>query len=350
MTDPDPKLSFGAWLPVYGGWLRARGFETEPSFAECRDVAIEAEQGGFEFVYASENFLNCIHGPRHDVLDVWTTLAGLASATERIGLVGALKPSFRPAVAAAQMIATVDKIARGRIEANLVCGWQRDEFAEAGLPWEGHDEKYDHATRYLAALEAYWGGAGERPRRALHGGRRPPIWVSGHSDAALTLAGRCAETLFINGMAPEDVAALRERLRGLSPDRAPRIAMNAFVILAETDQAAEAARADLLTSTRPELIAYYREAIAASGADTWSHLSDAELLDANGGFATALVGSPDTIRRRLATYAQAGVDAVVCQFPSMADDVRRFAREVVAPLARSGRPASGAASIEDLVQ
>jgi FMNH2-dependent dimethyl sulfone monooxygenase len=337
MEMTRPKMAFGVWLPVYGGWLRARGFDTAPSFTECLDVATTAENHGFSLVYASENFLNPVHGANHDVLDAWSVLAGVAARTQRIGLVGALKPMYRPALVAAQMTATVDKISGGRLGLNIACGWWREEFDAAGVDWRPHDDKYVHATAYLQQMAGFWGREG--PRRPLAEGKRLPIWVSGHSDAALTLAAAHADVLFLNGMAPDDVRAFRARLEGLMPGRTPpRIAMSAFVIPADTDHDARERRAHLLSQARPELIALYRAAAAEAGAVSWDHLSDAELLDPNGGFATALVGSAANLRERIRLYESAGVDLLICQFPDMQADVRRFGRDIIAPEAFRSDP------------
>ena len=53
-------------------------------------------------------------------------------------------------------------------------------------------------------------------------------------------------------------------------------------------------------------------------------MSDEALIDANGGFATALVGSDEYVRERVGQYEAAGVDLMLCQFPTMVEDIIRF--------------------------
>lgn len=328
-SESASRLDFGIWLPVYGGWLRAHGFDTQPDVGECLAVAEQAEQAGFSLLYASENFLNCLHGPEHDVLDVWTLLSAAAARTTQIELVGALKPLFRPALVAAQMTATVDKISAGRVAINIACGWWQDECAAAGISWRAHDDKYHHASLYLDELAAFWTGSG-RPQRASASGKSLPVWVSGHSDAALELAVARADVLFLNGMSPEELGGFRTRLHAIADGRPlPRIAMHGFVILGDTDDRAHRRRADLLRSARQDLIMLYRKAAMAGGAQSWSHLSDEQLIDANGGFATALVGSPETVRDRLDLYVEAGLDILLCQFPDMSADMAVFSHAVI---------------------
>jgi FMNH2-dependent dimethyl sulfone monooxygenase len=325
-------MQFGVWLPVYGEWLRAEGFTREPDFETCLRLAQTADHLGYTTLYASENFLNCVHGGRHDVADAWTTLSALAMRTDKIRLVGAVKPGFRPPLVAAQMIATTDRISRGRVGVNIVCGWWREEFERCEIPWRQHDEKYTYAARYLRALQDFWSGESDPngPWRRLARDTRPPIWISGHSDDALLFAAKHADTLFINGMSLEELHQLRDRfLRRCQPHQRPKIAMNAFIIQADSDAEAERRRADFLSRARSDLIAFYRAASEDAGAATWRHLSDAELIDSNGGFATALVGSAQTIYEKLAAYEKAGIDLVMCQFASVVADSELFGVSVL---------------------
>jgi FMNH2-dependent dimethyl sulfone monooxygenase len=325
-------MRFGLWLPVYGGWLRARGFDSEPSFETCLTLAGLAESLGYSVLYASENFLNCVHGPAHDVADAWTVLAALAGRTQAVTLVGGIKPGFRPSLVAAQMIATADRISGGRVGINIACGWWRREFEHCGVLWRTHDQKYADAEAYLRALQQTWAATGEAetPRRALFGRVRPTVWIGGHSEAALRFAASQADVLFVNGMSPEDIAALRARIARLAPTgRAPLIAMNAFVILAADHAAAERRRREVAARARPELIALYRAALAESGAAAWAGAGDDELIDPNGGFASALVGNVDDVARRLAMLERAGVDLVMCQFTDMASEAEAFGRSVI---------------------
>jgi FMNH2-dependent dimethyl sulfone monooxygenase len=109
--------------------------------------------------------------------------------------------------------------------------------------------------------------------------------------------------------------------------------MSAFVILAETDEEATITRDALMGSARRDLIALYRSAMIEAGTSAWSELSDDELIDSNGGFATALVGSPATILAKLEQYREAGVDSIILQFPDMLADAERFASLVLSQLA-----------------
>ncbi|MBD3624018.1 MAG: LLM class flavin-dependent oxidoreductase, partial [Rhodobacteraceae bacterium] len=77
-------MRFGIWLPVYGGWLRSRDTDPGIDVAACIRTATLAEAAGYDFLYASENLLNPIHGPEARVIDAWSLLAAIAPMTRRI--------------------------------------------------------------------------------------------------------------------------------------------------------------------------------------------------------------------------------------------------------------------------
>lgn len=144
--------------------------------------------------------------------------------------------------------------------------------------------------------------------------------------------------LFLNGMDPAGVRAMRDRLNALPRGRSVRLAMNAFVVPAESDDAASAERAALFARADADRIALYRAAQAEAGTAGWTGLSDEQLIDANGGFAAGLVGSPATLAARLRSFRNAGLDIVVCQFADMRTGPRRFAETVMPALARASHP------------
>src|SRR5206468_290865 len=148
----DRVMEFGIWLPVYGGWLRSLDAPTGPDVAACLAIAQQAEALGFDFLYASENLLNCIHGPSESVADAWSILAAIAAVTSRVGLCGAVKPGFRSPFLVARMLDTLSKIAERKLGMNIVCGWWKEEFDLSGVDWLDHDGRYDRAAEFLRSL------------------------------------------------------------------------------------------------------------------------------------------------------------------------------------------------------
>lgn len=169
-------------------------------------------------------------------LEPLTTLAAIAATTNRIRLgTGVLIAPLRPAVVLAKTVATLDGLSAGRVDLGVGVGWQREEFAAAGLDFERRGQLL---TDTIAACRALWSelpAAVERPTIAfdevfsapLPVQTRLPVWFSG------TLGRRNLERIVtlgdgwipIMGATVADIASgaalLRDRFHdaGRDPDR-----------------------------------------------------------------------------------------------------------------------------------
>jgi probable F420-dependent oxidoreductase len=86
-----------------------------------------------------------------------TFLAAVAAVTKRIRLgTSILIAPLRPAVLLAKTAATLDSVSGGRLDLALGTGWQKDEFAALGAPWEGRTARLEDI---VGACRALWTGA-----------------------------------------------------------------------------------------------------------------------------------------------------------------------------------------------
>jgi FMNH2-dependent dimethyl sulfone monooxygenase len=352
-------MQFGIWLPVYGGWLRSRDQPTGPDIAACLAIAQQAEALGFDFLYASENLLNCIHGPSEGVADAWSLLAAVAATTSKVGLCGAVKPGFRSPFLVARMIETLSRVAERRLAMNIVCGWWKEEFELSGVEWLDHDGRYDRADAFLRAVHSLFEPPidalfpdedkeqrimrfperpfdGPAPPRnyGLTPAALPEIWISGHSRRATQMAGEWGDCLFVNGMQDEALARHIATARQEANRRGRRlsIAINAFVIATETSAQAAARARSVVERRNPETIAFFRAVMDESGAAAWASLSDEQMVDSNAGLEAGLIGSFEDVRARIPILASLGVDKIVCQFDEPMRDAGPFMTRVIRPL------------------
>jgi FMNH2-dependent dimethyl sulfone monooxygenase len=347
----DSMMEIGIWLPVYGGWLRSLDAPTAPDVAACLAIAQQAEALGFDFLYASENLLNCIHGPTESVADAWSILAAIAAVTNKVGLCGAVKPGFRSPFLVARMLDTLAKISERRLGMNIVCGWWKEEFDLSGVEWLDHDGRYDRATDFLrsiyglfqppaVAAEASWSAdvAGDGPSPALSYGldpnALPEIWIAGHSHRAVQMVAEWGHCLFLNGMGDEELKRHIENVRQEANrwGREVQIAANAYVIATDSTSLSRQRWKSVIARRNSETIDFFRRVINQSGASAWANLAPEQMVDSNAGFELGLIGSFDDIRERIPKLRAIGLDRIVCQFDDPMRDAGPFMKHVIRPL------------------
>src|SRR5690606_26364990 len=98
-----------------------------------------------------------------------------------------------------------------------------------------------------------------------------------------------------------------------------------------TDRAARARYQELQEQRDDALVEELSAAMAESGASTWEGMSKEKMLDSNCGFDIGLVGSDETIARRVEELKDIGVDVLMCQFEDMVSGSKHFAQHVMQP-------------------
>jgi FMNH2-dependent dimethyl sulfone monooxygenase len=349
-------MQIGIWLPVYGGWLRSLDAPTGPDVAACLAIAQQAEALGFDFLYASENLLNCIHGPQEGVADAWSILAAIGAVTSRVGLCGAVKPGFRSPFLVARMLDTMSKIAERRMGMNIVCGWWKEEFDLSGVEWLDHDGRYDRATGFLRSLYGLFQPPSEvrdltasdaesmrgieidpSPSYGLDQSALPEIWIAGHSDRAVQMAAEWGHCLFLNGMSDEELRRRIETVRHEANNwgRTVMVAANAYVIATETGDQARQRWKSVISRRNSATIDFFRKVIGGSGAAAWASLGEEQMVDSNAGFELGLIGSFEEIRQRIPQLQALGLNRIVCQFDDPMRDAGPFMKNVIRPLRES---------------
>lgn len=204
------RMSFGVILPIAED--SAFGTET-PHFADVLEMTRVANDVGFDavwiidhFVFRSEPDPQFQMPSTQDERGVWecfTTMAGLASATERIQI-GSLVActGFRNPGLVAKMTETIDDISGGRTILGLGAGWHKPEYDAFGYPFDHRVTRFEEAMRIIAPLlhegQVDFNGeffqapdAVNRPR-----GPRPdgvPILVGSNGQRMLRIIARYAD-------------------------------------------------------------------------------------------------------------------------------------------------------------
>lgn len=165
------------------------------------------ESTGFHSLWVADQFTNPFE--ETDWLDAWTTLAALATATERIRL-GTLVTSIvyrHPAVIAKQAV-TVDHISHGRLDLGIGigAGGVPADHHMTGTPMWSAGERQDRLREFVELVDQLL-----RERRSSYAGRyysgtdvfmqpapvqqpRPPLVIAAHGPRSLRLAAERADT------------------------------------------------------------------------------------------------------------------------------------------------------------
>ncbi|HVW69011.1 MAG TPA: LLM class flavin-dependent oxidoreductase [Steroidobacteraceae bacterium] len=130
------------------------------SWDDCLTSAQIADRAGFDFILPIARWrgFGGETRPREWSFETFTWAAGLAAATERIGLFMTVHIPLVHPLYAAKALASVDHISHGRAGLNIVCGWNPDEFAMFGVSLA--EDLYARAAEWLEIVERAYGATG----------------------------------------------------------------------------------------------------------------------------------------------------------------------------------------------
>lgn len=291
--------------------------------------ACHAERLGFGLVAAGEHVF--FHGP---VANAFVTLAAAAAVTEQVRLLSALTilPLY-PAVMAAKLAATLDRVSHGRFDLGIgVGGEYPPEFEASGVPVAGRGARADEALDVLVRLLSGEKVTADGQFGSLRDLRldpppcqqpRPPIWVGGRQAPAMRRAGRFADVWMPYMVSPQSFARTLAGARDFAAQagRPPTALSGALFVWGCVDADPARARRTVVDS------------VSRLYGQDFGPLADRYLLH----------GDPDMVVARLTEFHAAGADTVIfapaCPPERRLDVTALFAEAVLPRLAGLGRTA-----------
>jgi FMNH2-dependent dimethyl sulfone monooxygenase len=337
------KMRFGFWMPIFGGWLRnVEDEQMEATFEYNRRLAVRAEQIGYDITLLAELNLNDIKGATAPVMECWTTAAALASVTEKLELMNAIRPGFRLPAITAKMAANIDHISNGRFSLNIVSAWWEQEMREYGGQWVAHDERYERTREFIEVMDGMWGedefsyeGRYYKVEKAHLEPKpvrkpRPTLYAGGESEEAKQMISRYCDGYLMHGdpvenVRPkvEDMERRREEL-GMPPMKYG-IAAYAICRDSEAEVRKEIAR---ITDVK-EAAGYFGFKDFTTQSNLERELSLRDYSVSNRGLRTGLTGTAEQIAERIIGFRNAGVEMLLMQMSPMREEMERFAEEVI---------------------
>ena len=315
-------LQFGLLVPQ--GWTMELAGITDPveAYETMTRVAQTAEEVGFASVWLVDHFHTIPQPSQEATFECWTSTAALARDTNtiRIGQMVTCN-SYRHPALLAKMASTVDVLSNGRLTLGIGAGWNEQEYRAYG-----YGEAYPDAPQRLRQLreavqvilamwqeqEIHFEGDSYHVQGAINqpkGVQLPhvPLLIGGDGEqVTLKLVAQYADACNV-GDDPDTVthklAVLQQHCERVGRDYAHiRRTSSTLCLIADSDE----------------------QALARLPADRKAGLEPR--------VQTALIGSPETIRHRLAAYEAAGVQELVLRFVNGTElnAIRRFASEFIA--------------------
>jgi F420-dependent oxidoreductase-like protein len=287
-------------------------------------VAHITEDLGYDAVWLFDHF-HTVPVPTQEVtFECWTSTAALARETKRvrIGQIVTCNGYRNPALLA-KMASTVDVLSHGRLAFGIGAGWYEHEYRAYGYEYPDAPTRLRYLREAVQIIKKMWSeeeavfegkyyqiqGAINQPK----GVQKPhiPMLIGGGGEkVTLKLVAQYGDACNVGNLEPESIARkfaiLREHCEAVGRDynSIQRTVMFNCSIAQTEEQALERARATN----------FARNAGGPENLQT-----------------RALVGTPATIRRRLAEYEQIGAQEVILFFPApqREESLRLFAEEIL---------------------
>jgi F420-dependent oxidoreductase-like protein len=319
--DCAMSLKYGIALPQ-GALMDLVGIKDPvQAYETMTRVAQTVEDLGFDSIWLGDVFQAVFQPSQEMTFECWTSTAALARDTKRVRIGQAVTcNSYRNPALLAKMASTVDVLSHGRLTFGIGSGWheggwREQEYRAYGYVYSEavvHLRQLREAVQVMLAMwtqeEAVFEGSYYQVRGAINqpkGVQQPhiPLLIAGEGEkGALKLVAQYGDACHIHGD-PATVAhkftVLKEHCETVGRDyESIRRTVATICSIADTDEQARANLPDFLQA--------------------WPI-----------GF--TLVGSLETIRKRIAAYEEAGVQELIIRFPDAVqlDSLRRFAQEFI---------------------
>ncbi|HEY7418097.1 MAG TPA: LLM class F420-dependent oxidoreductase [Ktedonobacteraceae bacterium] len=314
-------MKFGISLPQ--GWTmdlvgikdHVQAYETMTSVAQT------ADESGFESGWLVDHF-HTIPQPSQEVtFEAWTTTAALARDTKRLRIGQMVScNSYRNPALLAKMASTVDVLSHGRLNFGIGAGWYEHEYRAYGYEYPDAPERLRQLREAVQVILAMWTqeeavfeGKYYQVRGAINqpkGVQKPyiPLLIGGGGEqVTLKIVAQYGDACNVSGdlaTLERKFAILKQHCEAVGRDyNSIRRTTTTFCNIGDTEEQALAAI--------PEWVRARQQGTALPN---------------------ALIGTPDTIRQRIAAYEAVGVQELLIAFAARTDlnVIRRFAKEFIA--------------------
>jgi F420-dependent oxidoreductase-like protein len=218
-VSDQPHPIFGVFVPQ--GWkLEFAGVpDAREQWRMAVDVAVRAEDLGFDSIWVYDHFHNVPKPSHESVFECWTTMAAISQRTSTIRLGQMVGCNlYRPPALLAKITSTLDVISGGRLDWGIGAGWYENECRGYGYPFPLPKERISMLQEAVEIVLSMWSqpettytGRWYQTHRANCDPKplqqpRPPVWIGGGGEQ-LTLRVVARHADFANfGGRPDEFA------------------------------------------------------------------------------------------------------------------------------------------------
>ncbi|QJY50944.1 LLM class flavin-dependent oxidoreductase [Pseudonocardia broussonetiae] len=280
--------------------------------------------------------------------ETYTWAAGLAQATENIGIFTTTHvPTVHPIVAA-KMATTIDHISGGRFGMNLVMGWFTPEMEMFGRKQLEHDERYAYGQDWLEFAMKLWNeeegfdydgpyfqstGAHAYPKPVQDD--RPALLNAGASPAGQDFSARNVDINLI-ALPTEEVPGYVKGIKQLANDEYERnidVWTYCLVICRETEKEARAAQQAIIGKGDWPGAQIIMDVLGIQSQSFGTQITQFQERFIAGWGGPNLVGTPEQVCEQFSELSDAGMAGAVFGFHDYARELKEFGAEVM-PLMR----------------
>lgn len=300
--------------------------------------------------------------------DSLVVASSLATHTERMRFLIALRPGSVVPAEAARQSASLDRLTKGRLLLNVVSGGVAGDM-EADGNFLSHDERYIQSAEFLDIWRRMMQGEAVTSTGKHYSCKNaqlmypsvqrpyPPLYIGGASPAGRDLAVNQCDVYLTWGEPPamvaETIADVRRRAAAVG--RQMRFGIRLHFIVRDTDEEAWRAAERLIEKVPDHVIEAAQKKLRQADAEGQKRLlalhgGDKKRLEISpnlwagvglvrAGAATTLVGSPQTVAERIKEYMSLGIDSIIGSgYPHMEESYR--VAEMLFPLLPIRTPSS----------
>jgi len=136
------------------GWkMEYEGWDPAEAWARTVELAVQAEDLGFESLWAFDHFTTVPEPTDEMTLESFSQLSALAMVTEKVRLGHmVICTAFRNPALTAKLASTIDVISGGRFEIGIGAGWKEDEWLAYGYGFPPIGERISTFEEHLEVI------------------------------------------------------------------------------------------------------------------------------------------------------------------------------------------------------